>query len=273
MSQLFDLSKAIMQERIRAGRMMVIWPLLAMFILFSTWGLSDPKANLPSGLVIDSAYDVMYASTAFIIFSATMGAVLVSFDGISRDRISGVLEVKLSQPINRKILARSMVIGHWAAIAIPVIVLNVLSLFIIWYRMNSFPNLDELFIHFLANCLLLLWYTSIQLLASSWARDMGSSMAVGLGTWMIFTLLWLVLTTLVAGLMGIEIANLTSPEYLRIEAMVDLFSPNGVYHHMLEWPLAESGRHMHPGMTSLAAIIWSLLPVYLFTRRMDRLTP
>jgi hypothetical protein len=90
---------------------------------------------------------------------------------------------------------------------------------------------------------------------------------------MVFTLLWLVLTTLVAGLMDIEIVDLTSPEYLRIEAMVDLFSPNGVYHHMLEWPLAESGRHMQPGMTSLAAIIWSLLPVYLFTRRMDKLTP
>ena len=28
----------IMKERLSAGRMMVIWPLLAMFILFSTWG-------------------------------------------------------------------------------------------------------------------------------------------------------------------------------------------------------------------------------------------
>ena len=98
----YRLSLHIMKERLTAGRMMVIWPLLAMFILFSSWGLSDPKANLPSSIVIDSAYDVMFVSTAFIIFSATMGAVLISFDGISRDRISGVLEVKLSQPIKRK---------------------------------------------------------------------------------------------------------------------------------------------------------------------------
>ena len=100
----YRLSLHIMKERLTAGRMMVIWPLLAMFILFSSWGLSDPKANLPSSIVIDSAYDVMFVSTAFIIFSATIGAVLISFDGISRDRISGVLEVKLSQPIKRSVL-------------------------------------------------------------------------------------------------------------------------------------------------------------------------
>ena len=55
----YSLGWHIMKERMSAGRMLVIWPLLAMFILFSSWGLSDPKANLPAELVIDSAYDVM----------------------------------------------------------------------------------------------------------------------------------------------------------------------------------------------------------------------
>ncbi|MBT5184304.1 MAG: hypothetical protein HOM47_03940, partial [Euryarchaeota archaeon] len=104
----FTLGWHIMKERLSAGRMLVIWPLLAIFIIFSSWGLSDPKADLLSGLTIDSAYDVMFASTAFIGLSATMGAVLISFDGISRDRLSGVLEIKLSQPIERSKYARSL---------------------------------------------------------------------------------------------------------------------------------------------------------------------
>ena len=33
----------IMKERMGAGRMMVIWPLLTIFILFASWGLSDPN--------------------------------------------------------------------------------------------------------------------------------------------------------------------------------------------------------------------------------------
>ena len=184
----------IMKERLSAGRMLVIWPLLAMFIMFSSWGLSDPKANLPANLVIDSAYDVMFASTAFIIFSATMGAVLISFDGVSRDRLTGVLEIKLSQPINRSVFARALLIGHWGAIFLPVLILNLFSLLIIWHRLEEMPSIEELFIHTLATALLLLWYTSMQLLASSWAKDIGSSIAVGLGVWMLFTLLWLVLT-------------------------------------------------------------------------------
>ena len=72
-----NLGFIIFKERILASRMMVIWPLLAIFILFSSWGLSDPKANLPADIIVDSAYDVMFTSTAFIIFSATLGAVLI----------------------------------------------------------------------------------------------------------------------------------------------------------------------------------------------------
>lgn len=262
-----------MKERLCAGRMLVIWPLLAIFILFSSWGLSDPKANLPSELVIDSAYDVMFASTAFIVFSATMGAVLISFDGISRDRLSGVLEVKLAQPIKRSTYARALLIGHWFAIFIPVLVLNIVSLAIIWYRMDDLPSIEELFIHTLATGLLLLWYTLIQLLASSWAKDMGASIAVGLGAWMVFTLLWLVLTTLVAGLSGVGVDNLDSSEYIRIEAVMDLFSPNGVYHHILEMPLNDIDRGISPLYTSIAAIVWSILPLYLFIRRIEHMHP
>ena len=262
----------IMKERLSAGRMLVIWPLLAMFIMFSSWGLSDPKANLPANLVIDSAYDVMFASTAFIIFSATMGAVLISFDGVSRDRLTGVLEIKLSQPINRSVFARALLIGHWGAIFLPVLILNIFSLLIILYRLEDLPSIEELFIQTLGTALLLLWYTSMQLLASSWAKDIGSSIAVGLGVWMLFTLLWLVLTTVVAGLSGVGVENLNSPEFTRIEAIMDLFSPNGVYHHLLEMPLEDVNR-ISPLYTSIAAILWSIIPLKLFIRRIERIYP
>ena len=256
-----------------AARMMVIWPLLAIFILFSSWGLSDPKATLPADIVVDSAYDVMFTSTAFIIFSATLGAVLISFDGISRDKISGVLEIKLSQPMSRENYARAMVIGHWGAIFIPVTILNIVSIFVIWYRMGELPSIEELFIHTLGTALLLLWYTTIQLLSSSLARDMGSSIAMGMGAWMLFTLLWLVITTVVAGLSGIGVENLNSDEYIRIEGIMDLFSPNGVYHHLLEMPLNDIDRGISPLLITLATLLWSILPLQLFIMKIQRLKP
>ena len=112
----------------------------------------------------------------------------------------------------------------------------------------------------------------MQLLASSWAKDIGSSIAVGLGVWMLFTLLWLVLTTVVAGLSGVGVENLNSPEFTRIEAIMDLFSPNGVYHHLLEMPLEDVNR-ISPLYTSIAAILWSIIPLKLFIRRIERIYP
>ncbi len=266
-----NLALMIMKERFIAGRMIVIWPLLSIFILFSTWGLSDPKITI-SGIVIDSAYDVIFASTAFIIFSATMGAVLISFDGISRDRISGVLEVKLSQPISRTRLAFAMMIGHWGAIVFPVLILNLISLVIIHYRMGELPTASEIMLYYLATGMLLWWYTVIQLTASTWARDMGSSIAFGLGIWMIFTLLWLILTTLVAGLSGISVEDPNSSEYIRVGAIMDLFSPNGVYNLLTEIPLPNN-RGLSSPLIFLSAAAWTILPPLVFIRRMKSLKP
>ena len=269
----FSLGVQIMKERLTAGRMMVIWPLFAIIILFSTWGLTDENASVSTGYDIESAYDVMFLATAFVIWSCTLGAVLVSFDGISRDRTSGVLEVKLSQPMERKKLSFSILFGHWGAIFLPFFVLQCISLVIMWFRIDEFPTLGNLFLFFLSSALLLMWWTVIQLLASSWANDIGLSISLGLGAWITFTLLWLIPTTLIAGLTGVGVEDLNSSEYVELAAIVDLFSPNGVYGHLLEMPLDDVDRGMSPLYISIAAILWSIIPVYLFTRRIERLHP
>jgi len=83
----------------------------------------------------------------------------------------------------------------------------------------------------------------------------------------------LILTTVVAGLSGVGVENLNSSEYLRIEAIMDLFSPNGVYHHLLELPLTDIERGVSPLSTSIAAILWSVIPLHLFIRRIERMRP
>ena len=54
---------------------------------------------------------------------------------------------------------------------------------------------------------------------------------------------------------------------------MDLLSPNGLYHQILEMPLDDVDRGMSPWNISIAAIIWSILPVYLLTRRLERIHP
>ncbi|MEL0101634.1 MAG: hypothetical protein VW862_08045, partial [Euryarchaeota archaeon] len=76
-----------------------------------------------------------------------------------------------------------------------------------------------------------------------------------------------------AGLSGVGVENLNSPEYVRIEGLMDLFSPNGVYHHLLELPLDDINRGISPLYIATAAIAWSLIPIQLFIMRIERLKP
>ena len=80
------------------------------------------------------------------------------------------------------------------------------------------------------------------------------------------------MTTVIAGLSGVGVENLNSSEYIRIEAIVDLFSPNGVYHHLLEMPIEDNSR-ISPLYSSIAAILWSIIPSLLFIRRIERIQP
>ena len=68
----------IMSERLTAGRMAVIWVLLAILVLFASWGFTDSNLNLTSNYQIESAYDVIFVSTAATIWGSTLGAVLIS---------------------------------------------------------------------------------------------------------------------------------------------------------------------------------------------------
>jgi len=259
----------ILKERTKSRRMWVIWPILALVIIGSAWGLADPRAQVTEGLSIDNGYDVMYVSSVFILLSATLGCVLNSFDGIARDRISGVLEIHLSQPISRSSLARASLFGHWAAICIPTLLLVLLSVLIIRYRMGEWVGFGDVVTHLVATSLVLYWYTVIQLIASSFSRDMGSAVAIGIGAWMTFTLLWLLVTALAGGLIGVET---TDGSWISFEALMDLFSPNGVYHHLLETRL-DTSRGIHDALIWVSAIVWTILPTWILMNRYNSITP
>jgi Na+/H+-dicarboxylate symporter len=102
---------------------------------------------------------------------------------------------------------------------------------------------------------------------------MGSSIALGMGSWMLFTLLWLLLTTVVAGLLGVAVDQTSNPEWLQIQALMDLLSPNGLYHLLLEIPLNEVDRGVNTPVVVLFAVLWTALPTWLLLRRLQYLTP
>ena len=271
--RMWHLALALGRRRLFSTRMLIMLPILLLFIPGMAWGFSDSNIQLPAEQVPTNGTEVMFLASIGIVFAGTMAAVLIAHDGISRDRASGVLEVRLSQPMSRQRQGLVLVLGHWGSIAIPVALLLILSMWLVGYRSDMWIPMSDALVYIIASMLILLWYTVFALLASSIAKEQGSAIAFSIGLWFLFTLLWVLFTTLLAALNGVAVGDTQDQGYLVFEGRLDLLSPNGVYHHLLETRLDGVDRGVSAFGAYAAAILWTVVPFYAFQRRLNRLVP
>tara|TARA_Y100000994_G_scaffold247872_1_gene254203 strand:- start:12 stop:842 length:831 start_codon:yes stop_codon:yes gene_type:complete len=271
--RMWRLAYALGKERLFSTRMLIMLPILLLFIPGMAWGFADPNIQLPADQIPEDATETMFLASIGIVFAGTMAAVLIAHDGISRDRTSGVLEIRLSQPMPRWRQGIVLIFGHWSSIALPVAILLILSMFLIGYRSDMWIPLGDAVVYIIAAMLVLLWYTVFALLASSIAKEQGSAIAFSIGLWFLFTLLWVLFTTLLAALNGVAVGDTQDQGYLIFEGRLDLLSPNGVYHHLLETRLDGVERGVSAFGAYIAAVMWTIVPLYLFQRRLNSLVP
>ena len=271
--RMWHLTFALSKQRMFSTRMLIMLPILLLFIPGMAWGFADPDIQLPAEQIPMNGTEVMFLASIGIVFAGTMAAVLIAHDGISRDRVSGVLELRLSQPMPRWRQGIVLMVGHWSSIALPVAVLLVASIMLVGYRSGMWMPLSDAIVYIVAAMLILLWYTVFALLASSIAKEQGSAIAFSIGLWFLFTLLWVLFTTLLAALNGVAVGDTQDQGYLVFEGRLDLLSPNGVYHHLLETRLDGVERGVSALGAYLAAVLWTIVPLYLFQRRLNRLVP
>ena len=271
--QTLAVARRIFGDKIRSTRMVIMLPILILFIPGMAWGFSDPEIMLPGGITPDSVMEVMFYTSLGVVFAGTMCGVLLSFDGISKDRFSGVLEVKLSQPMPRQMQSAGIAIGHWSAILVPVWILWLISIMIASYRLEMSPSLLATIASFASVGLILFWYVMFSLIASTYSKDQGTSIAFGVGMWFLFTFLWALVTSMVAFASGVNIGEVNNPEMIRVEGFLDLLSPNGVFHHLLETNLADVDRGVPKIISWISALIWTIIPWFWFKSRMSKIQP
>ena len=271
--QTLAVARRIFSDKIRSTRMVIMLPILILFIPGMAWGFSDPEIMLPGGITPDSVMEVMFYTSLGVVFAGTMCGVLLSFDGISKDRFSGVLEVKLSQPMPRQMQSAGIAIGHWSAILVPVWILWLTSIMIASYRLEMSPSILATIASFASVGLILFWYVMFSLIASTYSKDQGTSIAFGVGMWFLFTFLWALVTSMVAFASGVNVGEVNNPEMIRIEGFLDLLSPNGVFHHLLETNLADVDRGVPKIISWISALIWTIIPWFWFKSRMAKIQP
>jgi ABC-type transport system involved in multi-copper enzyme maturation permease subunit len=170
--------------------------------------------------------------------------------------------------------ACSQLLGVWLAAMIPTTIGILGGAFLIQQQMGEWPELGDLGMFLFATALLLWWYTCLQLLASSLARDVGASVTLGVGTWLFFVFLWLIPTLIVAQSMGVDITETSTLAFDQVQEKTDLFSPNGVYQLLMETRLpGQSQPNISPIWIWTSAFIWTLIPSFLFSKRIGHMRP
>jgi ABC-type transport system involved in multi-copper enzyme maturation permease subunit len=273
LQRVLNVAASIRKDRLSNVRLKVMLPILLLFLPGLAWGFSDPNIVLPGGHQPDTAMEVLFYASLGVVFGATMCAVLMAFDGVSKDRASGMLEIQLAQPMPRAHQAAALIIGHAQAILVPVYALLLMTVLVVNHRMDAWPSLTETLVYVLSTSLLLIWYTLFALLASTTAREQGTAVAFGVGVWFFFTFLWALVTSMVAYASGVSVGEANDPSWVALEGMLDLLSPNGVYHHLLETQLPTVDRGVAAWQSWLAAAAWTVLPWWALHRRMERLVP
>ena len=272
-TRVMKLAKRLTLERMFSTRMYIMLPVLLLFIPGMAWGFSDPNIVLPGGHQPESAMEVLFYASLGVVFGATMCAVLLSYDAVSRERASGVLELRLSQPMPRAHQSLAMILGSWKAILIPTWILLIISVFIVRYRMGGWISFADFLVYFSSTALILLWYILFTLLASSYTREQGTAISFGVGMWFLFTFLWALITTMVAFASGVSIGQENDASWIMLEGALDLLSPNGVYHHLLETRLPQIDRGIVAWQSWFMGLLWTVLPSWAFIRRMEKILP
>lgn len=272
-TRIMKLAKRLTLERMFSTRMYIMLPVLLLFIPGMAWGFSDPNIVLPGGHQPESAMEVLFYASLGVVFGATMCAVLLSYDAVSRERASGVLELRLSQPMPRAHQSLAMILGSWKSILIPTWILLLISVSIVRYRMGEWISFADFLVYFSSTALILLWYILFTLLASSYTREQGTAISFGVGMWFLFTFLWALITTMVAFASGVSIGQENDASWIMLEGALDLLSPNGVYHHLLETRLPQIDRGIASWQSWSMGLLWTVLPSWFFIRRMEKILP
>ena len=137
--------------------------------------------------------------------------------------------------------------------------------------MDAFPSIGDIVLFLLATSLVLLWYASIQLLVSSVAKDVGSAVTLGVGAWLLFTMIWLLITTVLATILGVDATNMDNEQFASFSSKVDMFSPNGLYQLLLEAKLENISRELPVWQLTIATICWTFIPSSFFIWRFNKL--
>jgi Cu-processing system permease protein len=131
-------------------------------------------------------------------------AIVLCFDSVFRERISGSIDYLLCRPMGRRAVLLGKFTGILSALMVPIIAVALLGVGVISWRSGTSPN-GELVLGFLIYTVFLVSiFVTLQMIFSTVAKTTGTAILSGIGVWIFFFMLFDLILFLVSYLMDLS---------------------------------------------------------------------
>ena len=171
---------------------------------------------------------------------ATMGpllAIALSFDSITKEKAGNSLDLLLCRPLTRRGVALGKFLGVVAALVTPLSAISLLVILSLPAFMGEWPSLQMTAGFVFLTVLLIAIYALLQLTISTISETSGTAILSGVGLWLAFNIVWIVVYGVVSILLGerIDLSGLAildlliSVHYSALGVKMALFNPGGLF--------------------------------------------
>lgn len=183
---------------------------------------SKPKQSYFAGIPANLGPDfviIFVASIASLI--ASLSAIVLSFDAITKERAERSLDVLLTKPFPRESVVLGKYLGITGAMTVPFLVVLLFSVWIISVVSGKWPSATVVAAYICFMIVLVAIYVAIEILISVLSRTTGTAILSGIGVWFLLNMLW--------GVLGLGISKLFRLELGVVSNYMYLFNPSDLF--------------------------------------------
>ncbi len=215
-------------------------------------------AEDPFGSFFGGPDVTLYLISGFMAFIGPIFAIVITFDAISKEKVQGTLDLLLSRPVSRTGVLIGKFLGAFGAVAFPLTLVNVAAIAVLGSTSGESPT-GGFAAAFLAYSLVLVaMYVLIQLVFSSLAKTSGTAVLFGVLVWLLFGILYSVVTAMISFAIPDAAAR---HEFGRYSA---LGSPSTIYSSLISLAYPGDLGRFFGGGTTLGAEVLGAVTVAWF---------
>ena len=151
-------------------------------------------------------------------------AVVLSFDSIFREKLSGSIDYILSRPMGRRAVLTGKFTGILAALMVPITATSMAGVGVIAWRSGENPSGDVVVGFLVYTVFLIAIFVLLQMIFSTMAKTTTTAILSGIALWLFFFLLYDLILVLV-----VELSDMTGKEAATFYNRAGFANPIGIY--------------------------------------------